>query len=188
MRIHTNLSEETVRAAALRAGAQIERLTRHGSRSRAHTWDVILSGSSGRMAQGQTHQAATWDEWGIFLDVIFRRDPAAGCWAYDGADHFRWATGGRFDTLTPETQHKRHKWGRWDDVCTGAYAVAQCTCGAIVRRMVRGTFADLGTTDPTSAAPAAPVVATATRRQGKVTSVYDSGGRFAREYLATTSH
>lgn len=136
---------ETVQAAARRAGVTFERLTVHGSRTHDHAYDVILSGSGTRSGwPGRDYQTATWDEWGIFLDVIFRRDPAASCRAYGSADHFRWATGGRFDALDLDGQHhRRHRWVYSGRACTGAYDVRRCTCGALQRWMVRGTFADI---------------------------------------------
>lgn len=147
MRIHTSASEMQFQQAARKAGVSFARFGRHGSRSRSHAFDVILEGSSGRRGNGGDHEAATWDEWGIFLAEVFRADPDAKCWAYDGAEHFRWVTGARFDTLTRAEQHARHKWIPQGCAATGAYAVSECRCGALQRWMLRGSFADLDMSD-----------------------------------------
>lgn len=149
MRIHTSLTEQDMRDAARLAGVQFERLAQHGSRSRDHAFDFILTGSSGRRGNfGGDYEAATWDEWGIVLGELFRRDPNAHCGknSYESGEHFRWVTGGRFDTLTPADQHRNHKWEYSGVVVTGSYHVAECSCGAIQRWLALGhRFADLST-------------------------------------------
>jgi hypothetical protein len=98
--------------AAKEAGVNFERCTLHGSRSRDHAFDVILSGNSGRRANfGGDWEAASWDQWGIFLGRIFKDDPDAVCWAYKDADDFHWQTGDRFLTLTLKDATRFHKWG-----------------------------------------------------------------------------
>lgn len=143
MRIHT----DTLTASDLQAAAQLAGVTlsysNHGSRSHRGAVDVTLSGSSGRMpntgnrgaASYGSSPAATWDEWGIFLGELFRRDPdAVAPRVYFSGEHFRWATGARFDTLTPADQHKRHRWQYNGESVTGAYSVHECKCGALLRR------------------------------------------------------
>lgn len=147
MRINTSLNYVDMHAAARRAGVVLVRFTEHGSRKSPRAFDVLLSGSgitggqwgnSGTYGAGP-YKAATWDEWGIFLDVIFRRDPQASCRAYSGQEEFQWATGNRYDTLTPERQHIRHKWSH-DGIFGLDYSTQRCACGAIRRWVVRGEW------------------------------------------------
>lgn len=142
MRIHSdNLSAEDIYAAATRAGVGLYRMAPHGSRSRKRAFDVILEGSGRtgtRYGMNRDMIAATWDEWGIFLAEIFRRDAAAVVpKVYLSADHYHWVTGGRFRDLRVEDQHLRHKWEGYDRSITGAYAVRECKCGAVMRWELR---------------------------------------------------
>lgn len=143
MRIHTDtLTVTDIYAAAARAGGGDYRtspvladVTEHGSRSRARAFNVTLSGTSGRR-QNPGHgggsrdlQAATWDEWGMFLAELFRRDPNAVVpKVYDGAEHFQNVTDQRFDTLTPENQHRDHKWEFGGSASYGARTAIIRTC------------------------------------------------------------
>lgn len=98
----------------------------------ARTFDVILPGSGPRRSQwrDQVVQAATWDEWGIFMARLFDHEPTMRIGPYRDRDHFRWSTDDRYDDLTPAGQHKSHRWryARRDDhtqvqECTGCTAV-----------------------------------------------------------------
>ena len=135
MRIHTNLCQGMIDIAAKAAGVEFERCTLHGSRSRDHAFDVILSGNSGRRANfGGDWEAASWDQWGIFLGFIFDNDPTAHCWAYTDADDFHWQTGERFHSLARQDAKRFHKWelGHY----MGGYSVSECKhddCDAIRR-------------------------------------------------------
>lgn len=40
-------------------------------------YDISLSGSSCHRSQAGSYMAATWDEWGIFIDRLFTLDPQA---------------------------------------------------------------------------------------------------------------
>lgn len=166
MRIHTDrLTHQDVIEAARRAGRYTVnvRFTEHGSQRRDHAFNVSLTGTSsrrpnnaagGRFANGLSDaHAATWDEWGMFLAELFRRDPAAVVpKIYESGEHFRWTTGARFDTLTPAEQHGAagHKWsGRYPNI-TGVYTVAECLgrkgkpCAATIREMRGGhAFAEI---------------------------------------------
>lgn len=168
MRIHTDtLTVTDIYAAAAHAGGGDYRTSpvyvdvmEHGSRKRARAFNVSLTGTSTRRpnsgnrgADGADVYAATWDEWGMFLAELFRRDPNATIpGVYESGEHFRWVTGGRFDTLTPADQHggAGHKWsGHYPNV-TGVYYVAECTgrkglhCDATTRYMASGhTFAEI---------------------------------------------
>jgi len=156
MRIHTNtLGAADLMAAVERAGAAVTMTySRHGSRSHAYAYDVTLRGSSSRRPNGGNRgansdaYAATWDEWGMFLGELFRRDPGAVVpRVYAGAEHFRWATDYRFDVLTAPYQHAGagHSWRPEGANVTGAYYVHRCrTCDAVQRRVAYGrTWADI---------------------------------------------
>ena len=59
-----------------------------GSRSRARGFTVRLSGSHKSTMQSLPDKAATWDEWGIFIDALFQRDPDAKIGWYGSRDNF----------------------------------------------------------------------------------------------------
>lgn len=150
MRIHTQLGRLAITRAAQYAGVGFHRLERHGSRTHARAYDVILTGSgrNGGHFGSVDGRAATWDEWGMFLAALYRRDPetrCAGAGSYESAEHFVWSTGGRYETLAPAEQHRRHTW-RYsaDEPSPSTYIVHSCTCGA-VRRWLSGRvrFADV---------------------------------------------
>lgn len=132
----------------------------HGSRSHVRSLEVKLTGTSTRRPNDRgasDDYAATWDEWGMFLARMFAADPdmVAGTVKnpiYACADHFRWSTGGRYDTLTADAQHRNHRWEFSGMFATGNASVFECSggkspCGAI-RRMLRG---DTWATSPVSA-------------------------------------
>lgn len=162
MRIHTDiLTTRDIELAAVRAGDFVRvTVTEHGSRKRARAFNVTLTGTSSRRPNNGTSgeydpdaYAATWDEWGMFLGELFRRDPGAVVPnVYESGEHFRWVTGARFDTLTPDQQHGAagHKWSGAYPNLTGAYFVAECLgnkgkpCAATTRHMARGhQFAEI---------------------------------------------
>lgn len=103
MRIHTDhLTPADVRAAVRsasdRTGAVvfIERESRHGSRSHRAAWEIQLSSDgtlSRRRNMSNTAYAATWDQWGWFLDHLFSVDPgmvvgSVGSPIYAGREDF----------------------------------------------------------------------------------------------------
>lgn len=148
MRIHSDtLTRNDLADAATRAGVTFYRFETRGSRSRARAHDVILEGTGRtgtRYGQNTDMIAATWDEWGIFLAELFRRDPGMTIpRVYEDAEQFRWATGGRFDELTPAEQHIRHKWERDGFSAGNGYGVSECKCGAVHRWLYRGTWSDI---------------------------------------------
>lgn len=170
MHIHTDkLTHSDIVDAVRGAGVEISpnvwtvRLTdagvkHHGSRSRARAFRFQVQGTSSRApgwnrSEHQGQKAATWDEWGMILAELFRRDPDAFVPdVYESGEHFRWVTGARFDTLTPANQHDGagHKWSGAYPNITGVYYVAECTgrkgyhCTATVRHMAHGhTFAEI---------------------------------------------
>lgn len=116
MRIHTKLSKRDISAAVRKARVNLIRFDVYVSRSHDWAFEVVLSGSGAHRSRCQGNRdypAATWDEWGIFLGEIFRRDPTAKTRAYRDADDFLWKTGERFDDITPDRQHKLHRWDRY---------------------------------------------------------------------------
>lgn len=135
MRIHTNLPEHELYHAATHAQVSITDYERHGSRKRDHAFDVWLSGSGAHRSQyrAQNVPAATWDEWGIFLATIFQQDPTAIATYYKDAEDFHYQTGGRFRTLQPSEQHRKHRWTFLGEVLTGGVYVSECQCGAVRR-------------------------------------------------------
>lgn len=132
MIIHTSLTHTEIYEAGTKAGVVFARLNTRGSRKADHAFDLILSGSGAHRSQyrAQAWPAATWDEWGIFLAEIFRRDQGASATYYSDAADFHWRTGDRFATLTPARQHKLHRWQYVGQCVTGAYHVRECACGA----------------------------------------------------------
>ena len=145
MRIHTNtIVHRDLLDAARGLPVQVT-ATEHGSRTHARAFEILLTGTSNRLTNSGKYgagedYAATWDEWGMFLFRLFDRDPfmrVGGIKApvYKNADDFDRRTGGRYATLTPEEQHKNHRWGRSEDA--GRHV---CKCGAyLVRRCERAT-------------------------------------------------
>lgn len=128
MRIHSDIITRThVFESAQNAHVRAFSVTEHGSRKRDHAVVVYLSGSSPYRSQTDREEyAATWDEWGIFIRTLFQIDPSAIIGDYPDLETFQRFTGERFDTLTPATQHRRHKW-EYDGVGHS------CTCGAVAR-------------------------------------------------------
>ena len=85
MRIHTDLiTERDIHVATNAAGMRnvFADVTQRGSRSRERSFDVKLTGNSTRKtnpgwANGEREQAATWDEWGMFIHALYEIDPEA---------------------------------------------------------------------------------------------------------------
>lgn len=135
MRIHTDkLTTGDFYDAARKAGVTIDRNGMHGSRSRAHAFDFILSGSSNRRQNfGGDGQAATWDEWGIFLSWLFAVDPDATVpGVYDGLGEFERKTFARFSegdhpVDMPVHHGKNH---RWEFVAPFVFACKNSECAA----------------------------------------------------------
>jgi hypothetical protein len=119
MKLYANeIAEKEIMDAALQAGASVEKLIVNRGRRYARSFDVILSGSGARRSQwrDQEVQAATWDEWGIFMARLFDHEPEMRIGPYRDRDHFRWSTGERYDDLEPAEQHKIHRWRySWHD-------------------------------------------------------------------------
>lgn len=107
MKIHLNhhLPESLLREARIAAGVYTVRCKKSGSRTHQVKYDVILEGESGRRTNQRWGmdetgvEAATWDQWGIYLAVIFEADPTAKTDFYKDAEDFHRQTGGRFERL-----------------------------------------------------------------------------------------
>lgn len=112
MRIHSDTLTAIQIHSLVPVTAYVGKLSRHGSRKRDHAFEVNLGGSGktgGQWGQ-QNGKAATWDEWGMFLAALYEADPEAVTPYYTDADDFHHVTGDRFRTLTPDEQHKQHRW------------------------------------------------------------------------------
>lgn len=122
MRIHTDgLTEDDVRDAARQAGVTFGRLTEHRSQSHARAFDVTLRGNSNRRPNPGSRgnwtddeRAATWDQWGVFLGILFDRDPYAMTDRKETRHAFRERTAYRFDGLDgaviPFPLDHEHSW------------------------------------------------------------------------------
>lgn len=109
MRIHTDtLTTRDIYEAARIGHADVVVLTEHKSRSRDHAFTVKLEGDSRRRPNGGrtggdgSGYAATWDQWGVFLAVLFDRDPEMVTPYYADAYTFHWQTDFRF---VPQTKY-----------------------------------------------------------------------------------
>ena len=114
MRIHTSvLTMSDIHEAARVARVDFGRLNEHGSRTRARAFDVTLTGESRRRPNDRGSNpgayAATWDQWGVFLAVLFDRDPAMVTPYYSDRDDFERKTAYRFHGGTwPVDAHGDH--------------------------------------------------------------------------------
>lgn len=138
MRIHSDtLTVADLSMASRLAVVTFTTLDRKGSRKRDHAFEVKLSGDSPFRQNGGTEYAATWDQWGIFLAYLYSRDPDMIAAAYNKSIRpelqsskgiFEYATGNRFDDLTVQQSHRRHRWQPGALLCTSF-----CACGATQR-------------------------------------------------------
>lgn len=91
------------------SGVSVE-ISRHGSRKRKGALEVRLEGTSTRRNMSNTGQAATWDEWGVFMARVFNLD-ANALLGHEDRGNFEERTQGRFDSLTmPDDAHGNHRW------------------------------------------------------------------------------
>jgi hypothetical protein len=94
MRIHANtLTTSDIYQAARFARVDVVVLTEHGSRKRDHAFNVRLEGASNRRPNFVNYDSgygsgysATWDQWGVFLSVLFDLDPSTST-TYDEDRH-----------------------------------------------------------------------------------------------------
>lgn len=120
MKIHSDIISEgdihlATRAAGMR-GVQAD-VSRHGSRSRQRSFTVHLTGNSPRRTNSghygvSDEHAATWDEWGMFIQALYLVDPNALIGQYGDYNTFAFTTCGRFQYLTAPyaCRPAGHKW------------------------------------------------------------------------------
>ena len=116
MRIHSDsLTTLNMYEAARLARVEFGRCEEKGSRARKRAWDVTLTGESRRRPNGGNRgagddYAATWDQWGVFLSVLFALDPNMKTPYYADADDFHARTSDRFDVMDfwPSDAHGDH--------------------------------------------------------------------------------
>ena len=121
MKIHSNtLTTKDIWAATIATGMLgvhvDDDIVIKGSKSRTRSFNVKLTGNG--------EKAATWDEWGIFINALFLADPEAIVGQYKSYADFKAYTCNRFDTLDWAVAHTQHKWVRPGDY-TGT-----CRCGS----------------------------------------------------------
>jgi hypothetical protein len=117
MRIHSDtLTPSDFSEAARVAACQVVTVTRHRSTARGYAFDLIITGHGriGGAYGGVSYAVGSWDDYGITLAELFRRDPRAivgtpGRPTYDGAADFHAETVYRYETLTPEQAHHTHR-------------------------------------------------------------------------------
>lgn len=129
MRIHTDvLTRDDIIDAAKYARVDLATFTDHGSKSRARAFNVKLEGESRRRPNGGASgagsgYAATWDQWGVFLAVLFDKDPRMVTPYYSNKRDFNYQTLDRFQprgtwtddgerdgvTFWPRDAHGDHK-------------------------------------------------------------------------------
>jgi len=116
MRIHTTILDTVgIWRAATTSPDVTVYVTRHGSRSRDHAFEVSLTGhgarhtrvkNTGTSGAAPGEHAATWSDWGRFFAALFAVDPRAKCCNYNGAADFHKQTHGLFRAdaaVTPAT-------------------------------------------------------------------------------------
>jgi len=137
VKIHTNVLtwravHDATRAAGMQ-GVYLERCDERGSRTRARSFDVTLRGNSTRRPNPGTgrdrlegEHAATWDEWGMFIEALYVADPDALVGDYGPRHVFDAATRLRFEELTAESACPGHVWK------SGGPRMRECKkCGAL---------------------------------------------------------
>ena len=141
MRFHADkITREDVRAAAQFAEVNVEYLSEHKSRKAARAFEIKIGGSSNRLAQGFNHHgevfnAATWDEWGMFIAFLFDRNPDMIAGDYAGEDNFHYTTGWRFcgdDYVAKRPKDLGCQSHRWD---FNGNSLKCKKCSAILRRV-----------------------------------------------------
>lgn len=142
MKIHyNNLTYSDLHKAASKAGVTIERDDFAGSKTHKGKVDIILSGDSSYNVNfsSEAYKAATYDQWGIFLNELFTIDPTikAGD-AYVNVEHFHWSTGNRY--ASEFETHKTHKWEYQGITVGNGYNVHHCTKCSAIRRFANKDY------------------------------------------------
>lgn len=125
MRIHTDLLTPLDLYTAIDGMDRVRvDYTTHGSRSRDHAFEVRLTGTSPYRTMDKQDNAATWDEWGVFMARLFAKDPRA-VMNKETAKAFYVRTGDRFAHLSmPDDTHPRHT---WDFIGPRMFKCRKCT-------------------------------------------------------------
>lgn len=110
MRIHTDKLSTNDLYAATPAGVDIDECMQHGSRSRERAYEVRLivwnggkgtshpyRRNSGQYGADRNGYAATYDEWGYWLDALFDLDPKMIAGPYKSRADFYEKTWGKYD-------------------------------------------------------------------------------------------
>lgn len=142
MKIHvsSNVNATTIHSAASESGVTVHGLTTHGSRTHDRAFNVYLSGSSNRDSQQGGYKAATFDEWGVFFESLYRSDPTMYVAnTYFDYHHFNWTFNARYASMLDGdptlVKCRQHRWEWEGHNLTGAYSVQKCGCNAILRRV-----------------------------------------------------
>lgn len=97
------LTNDDVTAAARKAGVTLaDAKTIRRPRVRRYGWILHLSGSSSYRSQATGEPAATWDEHGVFMAELYKRDPKLRIAFYRDLQHFL-----TFTTKARDSFHNR---------------------------------------------------------------------------------
>lgn len=142
MKIHTDLTATDLDTCLDDTGIEGASLLMQEkkSRSKARRFDVHFDAEpmkgrrqSQHYDDGRPVTGITYDEWGLFIDRIYRLDPSARVGPYRNRDHFRAVTDYRFDTLLWANQCPRHRF-----VATGDHGMTCEKCEHTKYRNSRG--------------------------------------------------
>lgn len=135
MKIHTDLTAQDMEDALDASGVVGASLLMQEkrSRSKARRFDVYFDAEPAkgrRLSQhyddGRQVIGLAWDEWGLFIEQVYRRDESAIVGPYKNHMHFRVVNDFRFDDLTWDERHPRHDFDPAGDgsiYCKGCDAV-----------------------------------------------------------------
>lgn len=143
MRFHTtNVSESDIYNAAKLAGVTVETLTAHRSNSHDKAYEIKLSGNSSRNSNGNDYKAATFDQWGLFIESLYRvggNESMVVGNSYFDYYHFSWTFNNRYGNMLDGKDVepcKQHKWEFDGFSATNSYRVQHCTkCEAVLRML-----------------------------------------------------
>ncbi len=127
MRIHAdNLDSALVLAAARESDMIVESFSEHGSKSRKKAFNILCSGNSTRNAMSNSFKAATWDQWGVFLGILFDADETMTVpGVYADSDCFYDQTFNRFVSgARPNIDVKSSHTHRW--INSGSPRLSEC--------------------------------------------------------------
>jgi hypothetical protein len=89
MKLHSDiLTKEDIYEAAKIASVTVWDVREFKARVRKTGWEIFLSGSSSHRSQATQQPAATWDEHGLFMADLYKRDPELRIAFYKSLDHF----------------------------------------------------------------------------------------------------